>query len=180
MEQTSVIHPIGTECLDKVLAIEAEALANMERPDLLRRNTLEMWHRCLSVPHLCLGAWVGEELAGFAVLFVPAKGDEEDLSMLLSQVDSKQYTSANFKICIVRPRWRGRHLQVLLGERLQQEAAKRGISLLCATASPYNQASVKSLICLGYRPDHLLQKYGYERMLLYRFVDIDDTLQCQQ
>ena len=151
-------HPLELSQLDAVLALEQEALDNLERP-------------CLQPPHLCLGAWVRGELVGFAVLYVPAKGDAEDLSALLVQVDATPYISANFKICIVHPRWRGRHLQVLLGKHLQQEATNRGIELLCATASPYNQASVKSLIRLGYCPDHSLQKYGYERMLFYQFVN---------
>ena len=68
-------HPLELSQLDAVLALEQEALDNLERPDLLRRNTLDMWHKCLQPPHLCLGAWVRGELVGFAVLYVPAKGD---------------------------------------------------------------------------------------------------------
>ena len=139
-------HPLELSQLDAVLALEQEALDNLERP-------------------------VRGELVGFAVLYVPAKGDAEDLSALLVQVDATPYISANFKICIVHPRWRGRHLQVLLGKQLHQEATNRGIELLCATVSPYSQASVKSLTRLGYCPDHSLQKYGYERMLFYQFVN---------
>ena len=107
-------HPLELSQLDAVLALEQEALDNLERPDLLRRNTLDMWHKCLQPPHLCLGAWVRGELVGFAVLYVPAKGDAEDLSALLVQVDATPYISANFKICIVHPQWRGRHLQCLI------------------------------------------------------------------
>ena len=160
-------HPLELSQLDAVLALEQEVLDNLERPDLLRRNTLDMWHKCLQPPHLCLGAWVGEELAGFAVLYVPQPGDGEDLSVLLTKVDAAAHTSANFKICIVRPQWRGRGLQVLLGKHLGREARARGIDLLCATASPYNKPSVHSLLALGYQADHILTKYGYERMLFY-------------
>ena len=84
-------HPLELSQLDAVLALEQEALDNLERPDLLRRNTLDMWHKCLQPPHLCLGAWVRGELVGFAVLYVPAKGDAEDLSALLVQVDATPY-----------------------------------------------------------------------------------------
>jgi GNAT superfamily N-acetyltransferase len=106
-------------------------------------------------------------LVGFAVLYVPQPGDGEDLSVLLTKVDAAAHTSANFKICIVRPQWRGRGLQVLLGKHLGREARARGIDLLCATASPYNKPSVHSLLALGYQADHILTKYGYERMLFY-------------
>lgn len=163
------IKSCGIDCLNAVLAIEREALASLERPDLLRRNTEQMWRTCLQEPHLCLGAWVGEELAGFAVLYVPQPGDGEALAPLLTQADPSGHKAAHFKVCIVRPGWRGHGLQVMLGQRLHEEARKRGYDLLCATASPHNTASVKSLVRLGYHPDHTLSKYGFERILFYRF-----------
>lgn len=155
--------------LEDVLAVEREALASLERPDLLRRNTERMWRTCLQEPHLCLGAWVGEEMAAFAVLYIPQPGDGEALAPLLTQVDATGHKTAHFKVCIVRPRWRGHGLQVTLGERLQTVAHERGYDLLCATVSPHNLASVKNLSRLGYRPDHTLTKYGFERVLFFRF-----------
>lgn len=163
------ITPCGLQHLDAILDVEREALENLERPDQLRRNTKQMWRTCLQEPHLCLGAWVGEELAAFAVLYVPQPGDGEALAPLLTQVDATSFTAAHFKVCIVRPRWRGHGLQVTLGRQLHEEARKRGCDLLCATASPYNTASVKSLQRLGYRPDHTLVKYGFERTLFFCF-----------
>lgn len=168
MVEVFTFRPCGVGQLDKLLEIEAEALSSLDRPDLLRRNTISMWLSCLQPPHLCLGAWAGEELAGFAVLYVPEKGGAEDLAQLLASMDAKSYSSANYKICIVRPSWRGHHLQVQLGKRIAAEAKTRGISLLCATASPFNTASVKSLLQLGYREDSRLVKYGFERILFYQ------------
>ena len=173
--------PLGIEHLDQVRAVEQEALLRLERPDLLRRNTEQMWRECLQPPHFCLGAWckvttpVNKDkphleplLAGFAVLYVPEKGGAEDLSPLLTTINAEPYTSANYKICIVRPDWRGHHLQFQLGQRLAAEAKARGINLLCATVSPYNPASVKSLLQLGYHQDSQLEKYGFERLLFYQ------------
>lgn len=164
------ILPCGPEQLSRILALEQEALARMERPDLLRRNTVEMWQECLRPPHLCLGAWVAGALDALAVLYVPERGGAEDLSALLTQMDAAPLAAANFKVCIVSPQWRGRGWQVLLGTHLQHIAEERGFNLLCATASPHNGASVHNLRKLGYQPDHLLQKYGYERMLFYRLA----------
>ena len=158
----------GIEHLDTVLDVESETLQSLERPDALRRNSLEMWRRVLQPPHYCLGAWVGEELAGFAVLYIPSGEDPDNLAAMLKNVDVRDYVPANYKICIVRPRWRGRHLQFQLGQRLAAEAKTRGINLLCATASPYNMASVRSLLDLGYREDSRVEKYGFERILFYQ------------
>jgi len=176
MEKLFDIRPCGLEDLAAVRGLEGEVLASLERPDQLRRNTEEMWRACLHAPHLCLGAWVKDgnaspdtKLVAVAVLFVPAEGDGEALAPLLQSVEAKGLQAANFKICIVHPQWRGHGLQVTLGKELHEEARRRGIGLLCATASPHNTASVRSLQKLGYTPDHTLTKYGFERTLFYRF-----------
>ena len=172
MKQLFDFRPCNCENLDKVLGLEAGALASLERPDQLRRNTSAMWRACLQPPHYCLGAWVGEGnpcLIAVAVLYVPSEEDSEALAPLLQSVDPKGLRAANFKICIVHPQWRGHGLQVMLGEKLHEVARRRGIGLLCATASPHNIPSVRSLERLGYRPDRTLTKYGFERTLFYRF-----------
>jgi len=176
MENLFDIRPCGLEDIAAVRGLEGEVLASLERPDQLRRNTEEMWRACLQAPHFCLGAWVrgdgvGQDaaLVAVAVLFVPAEGDGEALAPLLQTVEAKGLHAANFKICMVHPRWRGHGLQVMLGNELHEEAQRRGIRLLCATASPHNTASVRSLQKLGYTADHTLTKYGFERTLFYRF-----------
>lgn len=181
MSEPFAFTPLGLEHLALVRDIEQDAIVHLERPDLLRRNTEQMWRACLQSPHLCIGAWCGEPpqvikgephaapvLAGFAVLYVPERGGAEDLSQLLTSIDAEPYLSANYKICIVRPAWRGHHLQVQLGQRLAAVAKEIGINLLCATASPHNAASVKSLLQLGYKEDSRIKKYGFERILFYQ------------
>ena len=168
MEKIFDIHPCGLEDLAAVRGLEEEVLAALERPDLLRRNTEEMWQACLQPPHCCIGAWVEEILVAIAVLYVPHTDDQEDLSRLLTHKTVEGCRSANFKICIVRPQWRGHGLQVTLGRQLEEEALRMGFGLLCATASPHNAASVKSLERLGYQRDCTLMKYGFERILFYK------------
>ncbi|MBR6992141.1 MAG: hypothetical protein IKH97_07990 [Bacteroidales bacterium] len=163
------VRSCGEGDLDKVLDLESIVLAKLERPDLLRRNTEEMWRTCLQSPHVCLGAWNGDVLVALAVLYVPKDGDTEALAPLLQSVDPEGHKSANFKICLVHPKWRGHHLQVKLGNLLNNEAHQRGIDLLCATASPHNIASIRSLQQLGYRADHTVQKYGFERTVFFYF-----------
>ena len=143
-------------------AIEAEALAVLERPDLLRRNGAEVLARCVESPHWSLGAFAGGRLAGFAILYVPDCA-AEDLSLSLAVRPGGK--AANFKLCIVRPPFRGHGLQCTLGIRLEQQARSQGIGVLCSTVSPFNEPSRRSLERLGYRCDCRLQKYGFERML---------------
>ena len=161
------IRPCDEGDLAKVLDLESIVLAHLQRPDLLRRNTEEMWHVCLHPPHVCLGAWSGDILTALAVLYIPHDGDTEALAPLLQSIDPRGHKTANFKICLVHPEWRGQHLQVKLGNLLNNEARRRGVDLLCATASPHNIASIRSLQQLGYRADHTVQKYGFERIVFF-------------
>lgn len=164
-----IVRPCDEGDLAKVLDLETTVLKHLERSDLLRRNTKEMWHTCLQPPHVCLGAWCGEALAALAVLYIPYEGDSEALTPLLRSIDPIGHKAANFKICLVHPEWRGHHLQVTLGNRLHSEARQRGFDLLCATASPHNTASIRSLQQLGYHADHTVQKYGFERIVFFHF-----------
>lgn len=159
---------LGPSQLDEVLAFEAEILSGLERPDLLRRNTKEMWQTCLSPPHTALGARIGERLVALAVLYLPVQGGEEDLASRLSGVYTEGLKSANYKICMVLPDFRGRGLQRILGEKLEREATVQGICLLCSTASPYNEASIVNLRRLGYQYSCTLSKYGFVRNLYYK------------
>ena len=163
------IRPCGMEHLEEVLSVESSVLSALERPDQLRRNTPEMWATCIQPPHCCLGAWVGDRLVAVAVLYVPPEGDSEALAPLLQGVDTKGMRTANYKICMVHPLWRGHGLQVALGERLHDEARRQGIGLLCSTVSPHNTASIRSLQRLGYQSNRTLTKYGYERLLFFCF-----------
>ena len=163
------VRPCGEDDITAVLTLEDIVLTHLERPDLLRRNTEAMWRTCLLPPHVCLGAWDGNALAALAVLFVPMEGDSEALAPILRTINAKDHRAAHFKICLIHPDWRGHHLQMLMGQRLHEEAKRMGFDLLCATASPYNTASIKSLQQLGYHEDHCVQKYGFERILFYYF-----------
>ena len=171
MDKTALDNLVIRHCsegeLTQVMALEAAVLSQLERPDLLRQNTKEMWASCLRLPHVSIGAWNGTDLVALAVLYIPEEGDGESLAPLLHTIDIKGHRCANFKICLVHPDWRGHHLQVLLGNRLSTEAKARGYDFLCATASPYNAASIKSLLRLGYHVDHKLEKYGFERMVFF-------------
>lgn len=163
------VRPCNEGDIANVLELESIVLAHLEHPDLLRRNTEEMWHTCLLPPHVCLGTWAGDTLVALAVLYVPQEGDPEALAPLLQSVDTKGHTTAHFKICLVHPDWRGHHLQVALGKQLHVEAHQRGFDLLCATVSPHNAASIRSLQQLGYHADRTIQKYGFERIVFFHF-----------
>lgn len=154
--------------LSQVLALESIVIATLDSPDQLRRNSINMWQRCLSEPHQALGAFLDHELIALAVLYLPQNNDNEDLAHLLLGTDTPKQPSANYKICLVHPSHRGHGLQQKLGCQLETLALMLGIHTLCATASPRNIASIHSLEKLGYTFNRSLEKYGFERSLYYK------------
>lgn len=176
----------------KLLRLQDAIFDTLPDTTLLRRNAPEMLYSCLSEPHYTLGAWDNDLLVAVSILYIPQVA-AEDLS--LSLLDSTRSLpaswqrnhslnnnnlptlssitrKANNKLCLVLPRYRGHNLQLLLGWMIEQEAVQRGIQLLCATASPDNAASCRSLEKQGYRLNCRLVKYGYPRNLYAKNIAI--------
>lgn len=155
--------------LDSILEIQDETFASLEDKDLLRKNTDEMLLECLKHPHVTLGAWHGGRLAAFSVLYFPGNSPE-NLAASLTSVDGKNLFSANYKLCIVRPDYRGNSLQYILAKKLEDYAVQRGAKIICSTVSPKNPYSMRNVEKLGYIYDHTLTKYGLERNLYYKYL----------
>lgn len=162
------IKPCGPDQLGALLDIQEEAFAALEDASLLRRNTPEMLESCLLPPHAALGAWHGDTLAAFSILYFPE--EQEDLSLSLTGVDRAGLRAANYKLCIVRPAFRGNGLQYRLGLALERYAKEAGVWLLCATVSPHNSRSMENIRKMGYTYNRTLAKYGLERALYYKFL----------
>lgn len=155
--------------LPEILHIQEETIRALSNPALLRRNTPQMLESCLLAPHITLGAFDGDAIAGFSVLYFPTD-PTEDLAGLLTTVDISGKKAANYKLCIVRQDYRGYGLQRLLEQALEECAVAEGVQLLCATVSPENEHSMRNVLRCGYTYDRTLQKYGLPRNLYYKFL----------
>ncbi len=153
-----------------IATLEASTLAALPDRTLLRANGKETLLRCLSSPHTTIGAFIGTTLIAFAILYCPESEPNEDLAHHLSQ-GLHSCHSANYKLCIVHPDYRGQHLQVTLGQHLEQQAQRQGIELLCATVSPANTASRRSLALLGYTPGPEVIKYTFPRIIYHKKIE---------
>lgn len=154
--------------LEDILELQDDAFEYLPSPELLRKNSPEMLLECLREPHLTLGAWYDGELAAFSVLYFPSI--EENLSGYLVNVECSGMKDANYKLCIVKKKFRGNSLQYELGKRLVEYAARSGIEILCATASPLNAHSIKNIERMGFIYNKTLEKYGHSRNLYYQFL----------
>ena len=158
----------GAEQLDSLCAIQNEAFALLKDEQLLRRNSREMLARCLELPHRTVGVFDGEEMAAFGVLYIG--GDTEDNLGRSAGLDEDAIRrTANFKLVIVRPAYRGRGLQQAIAKALETEAAALGYEHICATASPYNLHSCRNFDALGYERRGTVTAYGgLERVVFHK------------
>lgn len=163
------LQPLDTSHLSLLLDIQEQAFKTLENKCLLRHNSPEMLLSCLQEPNRTLGAWTNDQLVAFSILYIP-QTMEEDLAHYVTDTACQGLTSANNKLCIVRPQYRGQKLQLLLGKQIELEARARGIEMLCATASPENTYSCNNLLAQGYTCNQTLSKYGYPRNLYYKIL----------
>ena len=154
---------------DGIMKIQDETFKGLPDSNLLRRNTREMIESCLKEPNITIGAFCNDELAGFGVLYFPNEKAEE-LAPLVKSTDTVNLKSANFKLCIVREKYRGNSLQYELGIRIENEAVLHDCKIICATVSPKNIYSRNNILRLGYEYDRTLEKYGLERDLFFKIL----------
>lgn len=154
--------------LAAILRLQQEIMAALPDADLLRCNSPDVLQACLSPPHLVLGAWHHQALAGIAILYCADK-DDENLGIDMGLPPDQLCHAANLKLVMVAPAYRGHSLQIRLCRALEQVAAKRQIRVLCATVSPNNQASIRNFKLLGYHFCKEVVKYnGLRRALYYK------------
>lgn len=160
---------LKNEHVSEILALQERIIASLPTPELLRRNTEQMFLECVSSPNLTLGAFYGGRLVGIGILYVPTD-ENEDLAHLLIDVNGEGALAANYKLCMVEEAYRGNGLQRKFGTLLEGFAKQNGIQLLCATVSPCNSYSHNNMLALGYTRNRTLQKYGMTRDLFYKFI----------
>lgn len=149
---------LSLDSIPMLLDIQEEAFDVLPSPELLRRNTYETLAVCFNCDSLVLGAYVGEEIAGFGILYAAGK-DEENLAYSLDGCDNPELY-ANAKLVIVRPKFRGLGIQRLLIDRMVDFARSRGFLGVCATVSPKNNYSAANLSRCGFKQVKTLVKYG--------------------
>ena len=162
---------IGPEYIDTLCDIQDEAFALLEDDQWLRRNSREMLDSCLRDPHRTIGVFDGEEMAAFAVLYIAGES-EENLGRKMGLEGEDILSTANFKLVIVRPKFRGCGLQRTLTLRVEEMAAEMGFRRVCSSVSPYNRYSAANFEAMGYRATgHAVLYGGLERTIFCKELD---------
>lgn len=131
--------------------------------DLLRRNTQDMFERCLQPPHTTIGIFDHHELVGVGILF-DGVGTDDDMSHSIQTISCSKGSSINAKLIMIRHSYYGLGIQSLLLGLFDRIAKRQGFAYICCTVAPQNHHSKVNIIKAGYRYDHTQKKYeGLER-----------------
>lgn len=156
--------PCGPEYIDTILAIQEEAFSLLEDEQWLRRNSREMLESCLLPPHSTIGVFDGETLAAFGTLYIAGDSQENLGRKMGLEREEDMLSTANFKLVIVRPAYRGNGLQRALTTELERIAKERGFRRICSSVSPYNRFSADNFVAMGYKlGGHAVLYGGLER-----------------
>lgn len=150
---------LSIESVPLLLEVQEEAFEYAKgNTDFLRRNTYETLAVCFEGQSEVLGAFDGDTLVAFGILYVAGEG-KENLAYDVDEIVDIN-TSANVKLIIVRPDYRGNGLQRALVAKLENTAKKAGFEWLCATVAPTNNWSYDNFIKSGFALCKILTKYG--------------------
>ena len=150
---------LGADAIPALLDIQEEAFeAAKGDTDFLRRNTPETLAPCFLGNSRVLGAFLQDTLLGFGILHAAEDG-KENLAHDVDLIDDV-LTSANVKLIIVRPLYRGNGIQRLLIGHLEAYAQEMGYAWLCATVAPTNRFSLDNFLKTGFDEHKILKKYG--------------------
>ena len=150
---------LDESAIPMLLDIQEEAFeAAKGDTDFLRRNTPETLSPCFLGNSRVLGAFLGEECVAFGILHAAEDG-KENLAHDADCIENV-LTSANVKLIIVRPAYRGNGIQRLLIHHLEAFAKEMGYAWLCATVAPTNRFSLDNFLKTGFEEHKILKKYG--------------------
>ena len=165
------IAPLSEQHVLQMLAIQRVVCKQLPSPELFFPLSDAEMLEMVGPRAVCMGAWAGDELAGFfGVVYMGNTPDNigHDLALSSQDIDAVAY----FKSVNILPQYRGAGIQKMLFHALSvgiNTQELHPVSWFCSTVSPLNTASLKSFLDCGFRIQGLKPKYlGSWRYLMSR------------
>ncbi len=153
------IRPATATDLPVVHDIQREAVETIEREEYFVDTDREFLENHLERDGFILVAMAGDECAGFVLVDLPGRA-EENLGRDLGWPEDALDISAHMDTVCVRPAFRGHGLQKRLVRAAEERLAGMGFTRFLATIHPDNVASLYSMLGLGYQVGATKRKYG--------------------
>lgn len=182
--------------LQDMMELQQVAKKQMDSNDTLQPLTRDEFEYILKGNGLLLGLFDGQQLIAFRALLVPFVDGEHlglDAGLSLEALSRVVYQ----ELSIVHPAYRGKGLQLQMGEILMANIDRSLFDFVCATVAPFNIPSLKDKFALGLHIVALKHKYGgklryvflkalkdekeeYRHLVDEKLISMNDTLMQQQ
>ncbi|MGE6487064.1 GNAT family N-acetyltransferase [Paenisporosarcina sp. NPDC076898] len=145
--------------LQDMMELQQLAKKQMDSTDTLQPLSRDEFQYIFSGNGLLIGLFDGQQLVAFRALLVPFIDGEHlgmDAGLSLEALSRVVYQ----ELSIVHPAYRGKGLQLQMGEILMDNIDRSRFDYVCATVAPFNIPSLKDKFALGLHIVALKHKYG--------------------
>lgn len=158
------------EHVDQIMALQAEIIDLIEDSQIYFASTRDEIIHHIKNHQVLFGYFTPENELISLMIYVKPGLDPSNYGYDLNLPQKKLLTIGQVDTVLVKSDYRGNKIQYIMCGFVEEIAKQTGITMLCATASPYNPFSVNNFLSLGYevRKDKL--KYGGLR----RYVLVKD------
>lgn len=151
--------------INKMMELQDEVYNGLENKELYVASSKEELEKYISKNKGCsLGCVTVEDNKLIAMGVYRKLGyDKENYGYDLELEGDELLKVGQLELTVVKDEFRGNKLQKIICEKLEQIAKKDNITIMSATASPYNKYSLNTLKSIGYTVIKDKLKYGVLR-----------------
>lgn len=159
-ENDLVLKVLDKSYIQQMMSLQHEVIMNIGNPELFVPSSEEEFEEAIQGKGCIMGYTTKKgELVAMGV-YMSYGYDTHNYGYDIDLTGEALLEVGQIEATIVAVNYRGLGLQRKLCTALEEEARKRGNKLLCATASPLNEYSVRNFLKLGYTIKKEKLKYG--------------------
>lgn len=156
------------EDIDKVIALQGAIVDSLEDKDILAAYTDEEALEVLTNNCCFIAEAEGGEVAGYSVLILNTRIDEENYGHYLGYDEEQLRKTASLDLTLVAPEYRGYGLQRLFTKIRIAYAIDSGATEALSTVSPDNPYSFRNLEALNLKRHRRMKLYGGKDRFIFR------------
>lgn len=162
-----ILKKLDITYIDKIMGLQKIVFDGLEDKRLYSPSCEDEFISFINTSGTILGCLNEKEDLIAMGVFVKYNYNEHNYGYDLNLEGSDLLSVGQIESTIVREDYRGNRIQKILCEELEYIGKNTGISLICATASPYNKFSVNTFLNLNYEIKADKLKYGGLRRYVF-------------
>lgn len=161
------LKPLDLSYLDQMLNLQQEIFDGLSNKELLGLSDYDEFKNCICHNGTAIGVVTAQNELIALGLYIEKGYDESNYAYDLNMTGDDVLRVGQIECTLVQEAYRGNRLQKIMCEALEAIGRNNGNTLICATASPYNEYSVATFKNLGYEIKVDKLKYGGLRRYVF-------------